>query len=62
VQSTIVQQPFEFGYLSMIDMVKYLKGDKSFLPADGKIIVPTRVIDKTNVKEFTAYVRKLLGK
>ena len=62
VQSTIVQQPFEFGYQSMIDMIKYLNGDKSWLPADHKIIVPTRVIDKSNVKEFTAFVRKLLGK
>ncbi len=62
VISTIVQQPFEFGYLSMIDMIKYIDGDKSFLPADGKIIVPTRVINKSNVAEFTAYVKKLLGK
>lgn len=62
VQSTIVQQPFEFGYQSMINMVKYLQGDKSWIPADHKIIVPTRVIDKSNVKEFTAYVKKLLRK
>lgn len=62
VQSTIVQQPFEFGYLSMINMIKYINGDKSWLPADGKIIVPTRVIDKSNVHEFIAYVKKLLGK
>ncbi len=62
VISTIVQQPFEFGYQSMIDMIKYINGDKSFLPADGKIIVPTRVIDKSNVVEFTAYVKKLLAK
>ena len=62
VESTIVQQPFEFGYLSMVNMIKYMNGDKSWLPADGKIIVPTRVIDKSNVKEFTAYVKKLLRK
>ena len=62
VISTIVQQPFEFGYQSMIDMIKYINGDKSFLPADGKIIVPTRVIDKSNVAEFTTYVKTLLGK
>src|SRR5580704_15933653 len=50
--STVVQQPFEFGYQSMIDLDKVLRGDKSFIPKDGKIIVPTRVIDKTNVAEF----------
>jgi len=62
VISTIVQQPFQFGYQSMVDMIKYLNGDKSFLPADGKIIVPTRVIDKSNVAEFTKMVKELLKK
>ncbi len=62
VQSTVVQQPFEFGYLSMTNIVKYINGDKSWIPADKRLIVPTRVIDKTNVAEFTTYVRKLLGK
>ena len=62
VQSTIVQQPFEFGYQSMTDMIKTINGDRSWLPADHKIIVPTRIIDKSNVKEFTAFVRKLLAK
>jgi ribose transport system substrate-binding protein len=62
VQSTIVQQPYQFGYLSMIDMIKYMNGDRSWIPADKRVIVPTRVIDKSNVAEFTAYVRKLLAK
>lgn len=62
VQSTIVQQPFEFGYQSMINMIKYINGDKSWLPADHKVIVPTRVIDSSNVKEFREYVKRLLGK
>lgn len=60
VHSTIVQQPYEFGYQCMIDMVKYLKGDKSWVPADKKIIVPTRVINKSNVAEFEATMKKLL--
>ena len=34
IQSTIVQQPFEFGYQSMIDMIKYINGDRSFIPAE----------------------------
>ncbi len=62
VQSTIVQQPYQFGYLSMVDIVKYINGDKSWVPADKRVIVPTRIIDKSNVAEFTAYVRKLLAK
>jgi ribose transport system substrate-binding protein len=60
--STVVQQPYEFGYLSMIDLDKVLRGDKSFIPADGKIIVPTKVIDKTNVAEFVGTMKKLLAK
>ena len=62
VQSTIVQQPFEFGYQSMIDMIKYINGDKSWLPANHQIIVPTRVIDKSNVADFITYVKTLLRK
>ncbi len=60
--STVVQQPYEFGYQSMIDLDKVLRGDKSFIPADGKIIVPTKVIDKTNVAEFVGTMKKLLAK
>ncbi len=60
--STIVQQPFQFGYLSMVDLIKVLNGDKSFIPADGKIIVPTRVIDKSNVADFQKYMKEMLRK
>ncbi|MBN9511581.1 MAG: sugar-binding protein [Alphaproteobacteria bacterium] len=62
VESTVVQQPFEFGYLSMVNLIKAINGDMSFKPADGLIIVPTKVIDKSNVKEFAEYMRKLLRK
>ncbi len=62
IQSTIVQQPYEFGYQSMIDMIKYIKGDKSFVPANHLIIIPTRVIDKSNVAEFQTSMKQLLAK
>jgi ribose transport system substrate-binding protein len=62
IQSTIVQQPFEFGYQSMIDMIKYINGDKSFIPANKLIIIPTRVIDKSNVAQFQDFMKQLLGK
>lgn len=62
IQSTIVQQPFEFGYQSMIDMVKYIAGDKSFIPANKLIIIPTRVITKENVGEFQNQMKTLLKK
>jgi ribose transport system substrate-binding protein len=62
VQSTIVQQPYEFGYQSMIDMIKYINGDRSFIPANKLIIIPTRVIEKSNVAQFQDSMKELLKK
>jgi ribose transport system substrate-binding protein len=62
IQSTIVQQPFQFGYQSMTDMIKYINGDKSFIPANKLIIIPTRVIDKSNVADFQKMMKALLAK
>jgi ribose transport system substrate-binding protein len=62
VTSTIVQQPYEFGYQSMILLSKVLGGDKSVIPADKKVIIPTRVIDKAGVEEFSAKLKELRGK
>ena len=58
--STVVQQPFEFGYMSMINMIKYINNDRSFIPANKQIIVPTRIINKDNVAEFQGQMRELL--
>ncbi|MEZ5865298.1 MAG: sugar-binding protein [Geminicoccaceae bacterium] len=62
VDATVVQQPFEFGYQSMILMAKVIEGDKSVIPADGLLIIPTKVIDKSNVDEFRQEMQKLLAK
>ena len=51
---TVVQQPFEWGYQGMKLMAKYLEGDKSGIPENKLIIVPTKVIDKANVDQFEA--------
>ena len=59
---TVVQQPFEWGYRGMKLMAAYLEGDRSMIPADKLIIVPTKVIDKENVDEFAANLKKTLGK
>ncbi|MCQ4160617.1 sugar-binding protein [Roseomonas sp. GC11] len=60
IHSTVVQQPYEFGYQSMVGMVKYLEGDRSFIPPGKQIIVPTKIIDRSNVQEFQAQMRELL--
>ena len=62
IESTVVQQPYEFGYLSATNIIKTLNGDKSWIPAGGKLIVPTKVISKSNVAEFTANLKELLKK
>ena len=60
IDSTVVQQPFEFGYQSMKGMVRYLGGDKAWVPANKQIIVPTKVIDSSNVAEFQGFMRTIL--
>ena len=62
IQSTIVQQPFEFGYQSMTDLIKYINNDKSFIPPNKLIIIPTRVIEKSNVAAFQDSMKQLLAK
>jgi ribose transport system substrate-binding protein len=62
VAGTVVQQPYEWGYRGMKDMAKYLEGDKSFIPANKLIIVPTRIIDKGNVDAFWAELKERQGK
>lgn len=62
VFSTIVQQPYEFGYQSAKLMAKVLEGDKSGIPADKKIIVPTKVVDKASVEEFEKKLKEQTGK
>src|SRR5215468_1449047 len=59
---TVVQQPFEWGYQGMKNMAKYLEGDKSGIPANGIIIVPGKVIDKSNVDDFMGQMKQLLRK
>ncbi|HET6223419.1 MAG TPA: sugar-binding protein [Dongiaceae bacterium] len=57
IEATVVQQPYEWGYQGMKLMAKYLEGDKSVVPADKLIIVPTKVIDKSNVDDFEAELK-----
>jgi ribose transport system substrate-binding protein len=61
IHGTVVQQPYEFGKQAITRMAKYLGGDQSAL-AGGKQIVPTLSIKQENVAEFSAKLKKLLGK
>jgi ribose transport system substrate-binding protein len=61
IVGTVVQQPYEWGYQGMKMMAQYLEGDKSFIPANKLIIVPTKILDQSNVDEFWAELKKRQG-
>jgi len=60
--ATVVQQPYEFGYQSVKLMAQILKGDRSAIPANKQINVPTLVIKKDSVEEFTKKINALRGR
>ncbi len=62
IYATVVQQPFEFGYQAIKMMRQYLKGDKSSVPASKQVFVPTLVIKKDNVDDFTTKINQLRGR
>ncbi|QRM53263.1 sugar-binding protein [Sinorhizobium sp. BG8] len=62
VAATVVQQPFEWAYQGMKLMAAYLKGDKSGVPADGLIIIPTVIIGKDDVDKYAANLKAMAGK
>ena len=60
--ATVVQQPYEFGYQAIKLMHQYLKGDKSFIPANKLVLVPTLIIKQDNVVPFTQKINQLRGR
>jgi ribose transport system substrate-binding protein len=60
--ATVVQQPFEFGYQSVKLMTQILKGDRSVIPANKQINVPTLVIKEDSVDDFIQKINQLRGR
>lgn len=58
---TVVQQPFEYGYQAVHLMAKILAGDKSVIPANKTIFIPTVVIQRNNVEEHQQKLAQLLS-
>jgi ribose transport system substrate-binding protein len=57
IEATVVQKPFQFGYLSakwMHDLAKNKDDAKKAMPANGIIDTGVTVIDKANVETFKA--------
>ena len=63
IAGTVVQQPYEFGYQA-IKMMEQVVGrkDRSAIPAGKQIFVPTKVIKKDTVEEFTRQLNQLRGR
>ena len=62
IYATVVQQPFEFGYQAIKMMAQVLGGDKSGIPANKQIIVPTLIIKQADVEAFTTKINQLRGR
>ena len=54
---TVVQDPYQWGYQGMHLMADMLEGKSIDLPEDGLFIVPTKVIDHSNVDDFEAELK-----
>ncbi|MGH8246284.1 MAG: sugar-binding protein [Gammaproteobacteria bacterium] len=62
IHATVVQQPYEFGYQSVHLMTKVLAGDRAVIPANKLKIIPTLIIKRDNVGEFTTRINQLRGR
>jgi ribose transport system substrate-binding protein len=62
IHATVVQQPFEFGYQAIVRMAQAARGDLSFIPASKQIIVPTLVVNRSNVEDFIGRINELRGR
>jgi ribose transport system substrate-binding protein len=61
IAGTVVQQPYEWGYQGMKLMAAYLEGDTSMIPENALVIVPTAIIDASNVDAFEAELKARIG-
>ncbi len=61
IAATVVQQPFEWAYQGFKLMAAYVKGDKSGIPANKLIIVPTKIIGKDDVDAYAANLKAMQG-
>jgi ribose transport system substrate-binding protein len=59
IVGTVVQQPYEWGYTGMKVMAGYLE-DKSSVKEE-LMIIPTKIIDQSNVDAFWAELKELQG-
>ncbi|HKZ81533.1 MAG TPA: substrate-binding domain-containing protein [Pyrinomonadaceae bacterium] len=58
---TVAQQPYEYGYEAVKTAAKILSGDRSVIPENKMMFIPTVVIQRNNVDDYTKKLDQLLG-
>lgn len=62
IYATVVQQPYEFGYQAIKLMREVLNGNRSVIPPSKQVFIPTLVVRRDNVEEFTRRINQLRGR
>ncbi len=62
IYGTVVQQPFEFGYQSVIVLTDLAEGNKAIIPENKCIYIPTLSIKQDGVDAFWTKLKSLTGK
>lgn len=57
--ATVAQQPYEYGYQGMQLIAKILRGDRSVIPEDKKVIIPSVIINRDNLEEYNNKLQQL---
>jgi len=52
IAATVVQQPYTWAYQGMKDLARAAHGDKSWVPADGMVYLPSMIVDRDNLQAF----------
>lgn len=61
VAGTVVQNPYEYGFQSVLLLKEILAENRAAIPESKFINIPARRIDRTNVDPFWSDLRKKLG-
>ncbi|MEZ5967289.1 MAG: sugar-binding protein [Planctomycetota bacterium] len=62
VYGTVVQNPYDYGYKSVVLLAALKRGDKSLIGKNGRLEVPARQIRRDTVEAFWADLKRKLGK
>jgi len=62
IHGTVVQQPYEFGYQAIRMINEILDGNRANIPQTKQKFIPTLVVKKDNVNEFTLKINQLKGR